>query len=954
MDMKIKIFLLCSVASSVALSANARAQESSVAGTGGEEDAIVVTGSRVITNGADSPTPVTVISPEQLQATTTSNIPDALNKLPVFMGSSSQRTIGNSNSNASGNTLNLRNFGANRTLVLFDGRRVAPSNPDGSVDVDILPEMLMSRVDVVTGGASAVYGSDAVSGVVNYILDKNFSGIKYKANVGISDYRDGFQRQIGVAAGTDLFGGRAHLEGSARYFKQDMIRMDARPWAQNGLAWTLTGAGTESNPFVDVPYGRQAVQGASAHIIDCGGCAAEGMQFIRNGVIGPYNPGDPTGSGGINNGGDGGMDSDSTFQAALKTKSVFGRFSYDLTDTTTAYINVSAAEADNFTEWDEFNINPSTTRPNTYFVDNPYIPAEAQALLANPTGTFTIAGRIATVIQGERARDRRMTYDSVSNNRNNGVTVGVDGKIAGQYNWSLYYSHYNNRLKVTQPNNTNNQKLYAAMDGVLDASGNPICYVNTTPYSDLYTGCVPISPFGPDMMTTDQYRWISEENWFTATSTMDDIGASVAGKLFELPAGPVQAALSGEMRWMGYDVDSNLNPTQKVDCTGLRLCNPATSITVQAAVAPMSASDKVYEFAGEVNLPLLKDVPLAQSLSMNVAGRYTHYSISGSVGTWKVGLDDNISDSIRLRATMSRDIRAPNLNDLFAPLKETNSGFHDYLTDQTFSVVSKSQGNPDLKPEVARTFTGGIVITPTAVPRLMISLDYVRINLKDAITTVGYGSETIQNLCVSSGGTSIYCSLVSRPISYTDTSPANFPTSVSSMALNSASIKTESVDFEADYGFDMANIKDSIPGSINLRFFLSYQPYIKTLDFPGAPVTRGVMPKTRSTAFLTYKIASWRLNLQNTWFSGFSRVTTKGQVYAQPRVKSFDTVDVSIEKEFTVSGHPLSLYLSIQNVANTQPPLYVTNTWGPGNTNPVSPYENGMGRFYTLGVRGSF
>src|SRR5580700_6048972 len=187
-----KLQLLRSVtlasASVMAMSAAAFAQTDAQATV----ETVVVTGSRVITDIASSPTPVTEVTAEQLLTTTPSNVSDALNKLPVFQGSATQRNAGSASGNAGGDFLNLRNFGQQRTLVLMDGMRVPASNQAGSVDISTLPQELFQRVDVVTGGASAVYGSDAITGVVNFILDKHFEGVKYEANAGISQYADGF------------------------------------------------------------------------------------------------------------------------------------------------------------------------------------------------------------------------------------------------------------------------------------------------------------------------------------------------------------------------------------------------------------------------------------------------------------------------------------------------------------------------------------------------------------------------------------------------------------------------------------------------------------------------------------------------------------------------------------------------------------------------------------------
>ena len=184
---------------------------------------VVVTGSRVITNGDNSPTPVTVVTTEELAVTTPSNVPDALNKLPVFSGSRGQQTLGNASQNSTGNFLNLRGVGIIRTLILFDGHRVPPTAADGTVDTNTIPQLLLQRVDVVTGGASAVYGSDAVTGVVNFVVDKKFNGLKAQGQAGRSVFGDNATVRFGIAGGMDVAGGRGHIEGSAEHYNSDGI-----------------------------------------------------------------------------------------------------------------------------------------------------------------------------------------------------------------------------------------------------------------------------------------------------------------------------------------------------------------------------------------------------------------------------------------------------------------------------------------------------------------------------------------------------------------------------------------------------------------------------------------------------------------------------------------------------------------------------------------------------------
>ena len=231
MALKIRHLLACGVALA-ALPNVAQAQQTAASSI---ED-IVVTGSRVISDAANSPTPLTIVSTADLLATTPTDIPDGLNKLPIFQGSQSIGRPGDGSQNYSSNTLNLRNFGDQRTLVLLDGHRATPSNSDGSVDVDTLPQMLISRVDIVTGGASAVYGSDAVTGVVNFVLDKKFDGLKTDFNTGISTYADAMSYNFGAAVGSDLFGGRGHFEASVEYRHRDPVNQSARPYGPTLLA----------------------------------------------------------------------------------------------------------------------------------------------------------------------------------------------------------------------------------------------------------------------------------------------------------------------------------------------------------------------------------------------------------------------------------------------------------------------------------------------------------------------------------------------------------------------------------------------------------------------------------------------------------------------------------------------------------------------------------------------
>jgi len=952
---KLNAALLCA-ASVLALSAPAMAQ---TAGGAAEEsrdlEEVVVTGSLTISNIANSPTPLTLVTADELKTTTPTNIPDGLNKLPVFLGSNSGRTSGTTTNNNAGNTLNLRNFGVARTLVLLDGHRVAPSNFNGTVNTDILPQMLVQRVDVVTGGASATYGSDAVTGVVNFVLDKNFTGLKYNLSGGISKYGDAIQYQGGVAGGRSLMDGRAHIEGSLSYFNSERVKSSARPYNDDYEAWSRAGAGTAANPYVFVKYGRLPLQPTQGGVINCN-CGANNMRFIGNGVLGPFNPGTPTGTPGLNIGGDGGgYFTTSSFNASLETLQGFGRFSYELTDTATAYANVTLSQSKNLADFSAATINPGTGRGNMFYTDNAFLTPQVRALLqqGNPTNTFKFAEFFDT-IEGKSALSQGRLFQTASNNKYGQINVGVDGKLADRFNYSVFYTYGYNWQKGTVPSNANVEKQLAAQDAVLNAQGQVVCYVSTTAFANLYPGCVPLNPFGPDTITREAFDYITDKTFFIAKNKMHDVGGSIAGDIFTLPAGEVRAAVSGEARWLSQDVLSDFVP-RTLNCTGLRLCVPnSAALYDQSTVAPSSADMSIWEVAGELNVPLLADLPMIQSLTVNLAGRYANYSVSGGATTYKFGFDYHVNDQIRFRGTLSRDIRAPNLYDLYQPLRVATGGYADLLTGGNFSIQTRQLGNPNLTPEKSDTITFGTVLRPEFFPNFSVAIDYYRVRMTNAITSISGGNQDIQRLCYASGGASVYCDLTIRPFPITNTSLANFPTAVITTSVNSAKARTEGVDVEATYRFDLADLFGSLPGSVSLRSLLSYQPYIKTETFPGAPPTLTVMPKVRVATFIGYTVGDWQVNAQNTWFDKYSRKTVADQVFTDPYSDSFSTWDVTVTKKFEIDGHPVSGFVSVQNVFNAQPDIYTTANTNPGLTYPVLASQNAMGRYFVVGIRGSF
>jgi outer membrane receptor protein involved in Fe transport len=425
------------------------------------------------------------------------------------------------------------------------------------------------------------------------------------------------------------------------------------------------------------------------------------------------------------------------------------------------------------------------------------------------------------------------------------------------------------------------------------------------------------------------------------------------------------------MRFNAYDVTSNVPSSTFVDCTGLRICNPSLPSYAQAILQPIHASQNVWELALETNIPVIKDVPLIQAFDITAAGRYTDYSVSGSVQTWKVGFNWNVVDSLRFRGTTSIDIRAPTLDDLFRPATLLQNVFNGDLHFpagsplQNYTTTYSSQGNAKLVPEVSRTYTVGAVWTPDFIPGLTMSLDYFRLHLANAIGSIA-PSNTIQLLCESSGGTSVYCNNYQRPLPFSDRTAANQVNKLYTFNLNTASTKTEGWDFESNYAWQMSDIIEGWNGSWNGRLLATYQPVINnSVLIPGATFTRTPDPSTRITWMLNYNLNDWSLGLQDTWVSGFSQVN--GPVlpagspqaagglnnWVNPHVNSWNQIDANISRNFGLDGADMTAYFVVQNLLNAQPANVPNGTIGQIYPTYQSGYngQSPMGRYFTIGLK---
>jgi outer membrane receptor protein involved in Fe transport len=937
---------LCGSASLLALATPVMAQQAATPSAQQLEE-VVVTGTR-IRDGFSAPTPVTVATAAQLQNTTPSNIPDALNKLPEFAGSATSAGSANGASSGppsvfSGNYLSLRSLGPVRTLILVDGRRVPPTTLNGQVDTNTLPQMLVQRVDVVTGGASAVYGSDAVAGVVNFVLDSKFTGLKMQAQTGISDQHDASSTKFGIAGGTDVFD-RGHVIWSYEHYQNAGIKSHAdRDYAADVPVYT--GAGTAANPFVLTDNARLSTAAF-------GGLATtgpfKGQQFVGAGTLAPFTAGTPTKTNGVVVGGDGAYYTGLTLTPPVRTDQGFGRFEYQFSDDVKGYVQLGGTE--------ERSNNQSTANapptPMTIYSGNAFLPASAQALLtAAGTPSFTMS-RLSRDLAADSSTDQ--TTDTFN------VTTGLTGTLFDNFVWDTYYTHGESRLRSVQTNNINYANLYAAADAVRDpATGNTVCRVTLT-NPGLYPGCAPINLFGVNNESAAAKAFIYGTTQWQAVNKLDDFAATVSGKAFDNWAGPVSIALNYEYRSQSLAETSNTNPLAVPSVTGIRLGTAPASTWAYATQGPQQGSNHVWEISGETVFPLLRDLPLVDKLELNAAVRYTDYSSTGPATTWKVGLNYEPIPDLRFRVTESRDIRAPTLADLYSGTTISYLNVNDPHTGVNGVIAVQGGGNPNLVPEVARTSTAGVVYTPSWLPRFSVSFDYYNIVIANAIGAINGANTAILQECENSGGTSPLCATIVRPLPFSNTTPANFPTLVYNVNQNIAQTYTHGFDVEAHYDTDLSDFAASLPGHLDLRLLYSYQPVLKSRSYPTSQLTNAAgaagLSATRVSGTVGYDVGPVSIDWQIRYLSSQNRSGNPLQIYADPELPAIWYHDINVSYRFKAAGHDMTAFFIVNNLLDQQPRISPSTTFAgiPGFGTPYVAGDDPMGRYYTAGLRMKF
>jgi len=880
---------------------------------------IVVTASRAARNGVTAPTPTTTIGAADLKSSGLTNVADLLNtQIPSFRSTTSP-TASTLKGFGGGNYLDLRGLGSARTLVLVDGRRHVSTGATGSVNIDVVPQSLLERVEVVTGGASAAWGSDAVSGVVNLIFRKKLDGLEGQVRFGRSGHGDGTERIGSLAYGTGFAADRGQLMIAVESVNNlGVSDQGSRSWGR--ADWQLmtnpayaVGNGQPLRLIVPNVHPSNASYGSLITSPD----TLAHIQFTPDGQPVAFAPGSLVGS--VAQVGGSGVNPGRFNQLSIpdKRNTVFARSSFELNDSVTTFAELSYADSHNV-----FDVLPTFDFGSIIIQrDNAYLPASIAAQMV--PGSQLRLGRINADFGYIVADNEDRTARAVA---------GLRGKFGASWDWNVYYEHGRDRNIGLRRNNRVEARFKLAADAVFDPiTGKAICRSSLTAPNN---GCVPLDLFGEGSPSADALGYFMATSNTTTTITQNVVAADLRGEPFSTWASPISVGLGGEYRSEAVAVQ-----VDDISASGGFFTNNSL---------PYNGRIEVEEAFAETIVPLLRNWPGAKSLDLNGAIRRTHYNTSGGVDTWKLGGVYEPVAGLILRATLSRDIRAPNATELFsagtsglATLIEPRDG-----TQKLVSVLSG--GNRALHEETARTKTLGFSVAPAFVPGVEASVDYYDISIDGAIGALA--AQSIVDRC--SAGANSLCAFVQRdPVSQA-------LTTVSASVVNVNRIETRGEDFELGYRFRLASLVDRWRGGLAVRALLTHVNELLTDDgVTRKDVAGSLNPKLGG-------VPSWRSTLSVSYDSGPLDLYTAARYVGSGKydkdfgpldindndVPSAVYVDLSAQYRLTATEHSqLTLIGAVRNAFDRAPPVDPTPDFVATPTN--TSFYDVIGRYFSLGVK---
>lgn len=915
---------------------------------------IVVTGSRIARTGMDAPTPTVSVGAEAIEAGGIVNVIDLLNELPQISTGFSNANTSFSFGNIGLNQVDLRNLGVRRTLTLVNGRRRAGTPDDSNFlafDLSGIPTTLIDRVEVQTGGTSAVYGADAVAGVVNIILKNRFQGIEAQAQYGLAGEGDYSTYSYGITAGANYERGNAVLHisrsGNGRLTRADRNLATHYAFVSNPANTGPNDGIPARIPMRDLRSAYFGTPTLTAYLpFGPGGRYTDVIFDSTLQTFRPIKAGDRGVIDGRHSQDEGGDQGADTLVAPLRRTSIYGKADYELTDklkvfAETIFSDIRAEDRIGAV------FDSSSTRVS---IDNPYMPdAVRQGLIAAGLTGFRYARQHSEF--GMRGTDIKRRYYSIS--------TGVEGEFADSWQWSLVYDYGKSSTTNRNLNDRIDERWYEASDAIRDpATGQIVC----RSVEARRRGCVPVNVFGAGTISQAAVDYIRASHTSTTDTTQTLAQGLISGDLFSLPAGMVKVSAGAEYR------------KDKLDFRPSYVWEKALGFFA-SQFSPVDKSNEVKEAFAEVLVPVLNDKPFAHSLEIEGAYRLSDYQRAGTVDSWKLAGSWAPVPDIRFRVTRAKAVRAPSLGEMFNPGSRGAQSISDpcdpLLLDsgsanrranctalgldpvsfnpntRRVTTLVFTTGNPDLDVENGKTWTIGAILNPRWVPNLTLSVDYYKIVLDGGISRVG-AQQTVDNCVDLPSLDNQFCGFIRRG------SDGNIQ-EVRDSYINVASFEVEGIDFEASYNKDLNDwFSGGNYGQINLRVIGSY---LKDNVFIDRDLVTGEEtafdnageadnPKFRAIINASYYRGPLRVN----WQSRFTGRTVTDNDLENPaedvgkyyHIPSIWYHDASIAYDIRSN---IRMFAGINNVFNTKPRDH------PFTARGSSTYDDLIGRFFYAGVK---
>lgn len=983
--------LASSIIGGIALFGTASPSFAQQADEAAQVDEIVVTGSRIVRKDYASTSPIVTVGQEDIQATGSVTVETLMSDMPQFVPGTNHTSVNPGNGGQA--NLNLRGLGTNRTLVLMNGRRIVPSNADGTVDVNILPTALIRSVEVISGGASATYGSDALAGVANFILNDRFQGAQFDVQYGQTERNDGATESYTMTVGGELDGGRGNMVFSVGRSTREGIMSVSRPFSAVSGRNTVSPLGNTTFDSTNLPS-----QAFINNYLSCTNCVTPTGDFGYNtngslfSYVGAYNFQSPGGSAydafnepgvawAFNTGATG------MLSMPLERWNAYASGRYDLTDNVELYSSLLFTQ---YTSEGRLAATPMPGPSPTYGFripsTNPFISNDLRGFLnsrANPNGSFGYNKRF-DAIGGRLAEDSTTIYQ---------ITTGLRGALPfgdWSYDVSAQYGRVDNQ--TAQSGNVSRsavQRLLDAPDG-----GKSICEGG-------------FNPFGITTLSASCINYVNRNSKNAKLNEQSIVEATFQGGLFDLPAGQVRAAVGVQYREdsFGFRPDAGLSQSNPiVSHLGLNGLPDGGSIGgVEVAgfnpVNPLSGSTNSTEFYIEALIPVLADKPFIQKLDLNLGYRYADYSTVGGVSSYKADADWVVNDNLRFRGGVQRAVRAPSIGELYANRDITSPQIGAPTTGGTAAfggdpcdirsayrtgsngaavrslclaqglspaavdsyVFNSTQiqgfvgGNTGLHEETADSWSLGAVYRPSfshpMLSRISTSLDYYNIEITDVIGSITAANQ-LQGCYNANGVTNPtydanngYCQLFQR-----DASTGNIVNSLG-LLQNLAALQTSGVDLQVDWAFDLVDAGLPDYGSLKFNVVVGWLESWARQDAEGGQFNErsGSIDSTNGFTFPEWKFLS-SVNYSIGDYSVGARWRRVGEMDIRSTNNKLESIDYfDLLGTWEVSER-VTLRAGVNNLTDEAP-----RTWSPGiqaNTDP-STYDV-LGRRYFVGLTAKF